>query len=42
LREQKKMRSLDTNRLPVASGDHLVGAVEGKCRQDCRNREMQR
>jgi CBS domain-containing protein len=24
------MRSLDTNRLPVASGDHLVGAVEGK------------
>jgi len=26
----EKMRSLDTNRLPVASGDHLVGAVEGK------------
>jgi predicted transcriptional regulator len=25
----EKMRSLDTNRLPVASGDHLVGAVEG-------------
>ena len=24
------MRSLDTNRLPVASGDRLVGAVEGK------------
>ena len=23
------MRSLHTNRLPVASGDHLVGAVEG-------------
>jgi CBS domain-containing protein len=27
----EKMRSLDTNRLPVASGDHLVGAVEGNC-----------
>ena len=26
----EKMRSLDTNRLPVASGDQLVGAVEGK------------
>jgi CBS domain-containing protein len=26
----EKMRSLNTNRLPVASGDHLVGAVEGK------------
>ena len=26
----EKMRSLDTNRLPVASGDRLVGAVEGK------------
>ena len=26
----EKIRSLDTNRLPVASGDHLVGAVEGK------------
>ncbi len=26
----EKMRSLDTNRLPVVSGDHLVGAVEGK------------
>jgi CBS domain-containing protein len=26
----EKMRSLDTNRLPVASGDHLVGAVEGR------------
>ena len=25
----EKMRSLHTNRLPVASGDHLVGAVEG-------------
>ncbi|MFZ0710301.1 MAG: CBS domain-containing protein [Terrimicrobiaceae bacterium] len=25
-----KMRSLDTNRLPVASGDQLVGAVEGR------------
>ena len=24
------MRFLDTNRLPVASGDHLVGAMEGK------------
>ena len=26
----EKIRSLQTNRLPVASGDHLVGAVEGK------------
>ena len=26
----EKIRSLETNRLPVASGDHLVGAVEGK------------
>ena len=26
----EKIRSLNTNRLPVASGDHLVGAVEGK------------
>jgi CBS domain-containing protein len=26
----EKMRSLDTNRLRVASGDRLVGAVEGK------------
>jgi hypothetical protein len=26
----ERMRFLDTNRLPVASGDHLVGAVEGK------------
>jgi CBS domain-containing protein len=25
----EKMRSLDTNRLPVASGEYLVGAVEG-------------
>jgi CBS domain-containing protein len=26
----EKIRSLNTNRLPVASGDRLVGAVEGK------------
>jgi CBS domain-containing protein len=26
----EKMRALDTNRLPVASGDELVGAMEGK------------
>ena len=26
----EKIRSLNTNRLPVASGDHLVGAVEGR------------
>ena len=26
----EKIRSLNTHRLPVASGDHLVGAVEGK------------
>jgi CBS domain-containing protein len=26
----EKMRSLNTHRLPVASGDQLVGAVEGK------------
>jgi CBS domain-containing protein len=26
----EKMRSLQTNRLPVASGDRLVGSLEGK------------
>ena len=26
----EKMRSFHTDRLPVASGDHLVGAVKGK------------
>jgi hypothetical protein len=26
----EKIRSLNTHRLPVASGDQLVGAVEGK------------
>jgi CBS domain-containing protein len=29
LKEAGEMRSLDTNRLPVASGEYLVGAVEG-------------
>ena len=27
----EKMRLLHTNRLPVASGDRLVGSVEGNC-----------